>query len=243
MPAKMMVSSPCASPLCLILFPYVSSIAPACFWLVVEWKLLIGSRLRPQHILVFNFLLLLNSPPRAKRQHPPTCSAPATRPPQHPLWHESHLAFDCCEYHWNGSHLRPRHTAPLYYSMGRVWTPQTSERKAASANPTARAARTLIGEARCQDLGVPLPYQWRERAKLLEGRVAVAAAHVGFVWCCVVCCDSSKFSYHERVQKKYCSVYDLVKQYIPIILIYLLYLTKDLAKKWTPPWWSLLPRL
>jgi hypothetical protein len=71
--------------------------------------------------------------------------------------------------------------------MGRVWAPQTSERKAASANLTARAPHTLIGEARRQDLGVPLPYQWRERAKLLEGRVAVAAAHVGFV-CCVVLC-------------------------------------------------------
>ncbi len=28
-----------------------------------------------------------------------------------------------------------------------------------------------MGEARCQDLGAPLPYQWRERVKLLEGRV------------------------------------------------------------------------
>ncbi len=37
------------------------------------------------------------------------------------------------------------------------------------------------GELRCQDLGAPLPYLWRERAKLLEGRVA--AAHFG---CCVL---------------------------------------------------------
>ena len=71
--------------------------------------------------------------------------------------------------------------------MGRVWVPQTRGRKVASANRTACAPRTLMGEARRQDLGVPLPYQWRERAKLLEGRVAVAAAHVGFV-CCVVLC-------------------------------------------------------
>jgi hypothetical protein len=96
-----------------------------------------------------------------------------------------------------GSHLRPRHTAPLYYLMGHVWAPQTRVRKAASANPTAHAPRTLMGEARRQDLGAPMPYQWRERAKPLEGRVAVAAAHVGCcVLCCVVCCDSSKFSYH-----------------------------------------------
>jgi hypothetical protein len=60
-----------------------------------------------------------------------------------------------------------------------------------------RAPRTLIGEARRQDLGAPLPYQWRERAKPLEGMVAAAVAHVGCcVLCCVVCCDLSKFSYN-----------------------------------------------
>ncbi len=38
------------------------------------------------------------------------------------------------------------------------------------------------GESRRQDLGAPLPYPWRERAKPLKGRVA--AAHFG---CCVFC--------------------------------------------------------
>jgi hypothetical protein len=37
------------------------------------------------------------------------------------------------------------------------------------------------GESRRQDLGAPLPYPWRERAKLLEGRVA--AAHLDVVGC------------------------------------------------------------
>jgi hypothetical protein len=37
------------------------------------------------------------------------------------------------------------------------------------------------GELWCQDLGAPLPYPWRERAKLLEGRVA--AAHLDVVSC------------------------------------------------------------
>jgi len=37
------------------------------------------------------------------------------------------------------------------------------------------------GESRRQDLGAPLPYPWRERAKPLEGRVA--AVHFG---CCVL---------------------------------------------------------
>jgi hypothetical protein len=36
-------------------------------------------------------------------------------------------------------------------------------------------------ESRRQDLGAPLPYPWRERVKLLEGRVA--AAHLDVVGC------------------------------------------------------------
>jgi hypothetical protein len=36
-------------------------------------------------------------------------------------------------------------------------------------------------ESRHQDLGAPLPYPWRERVKLLEGRVA--AAHLDVVGC------------------------------------------------------------
>jgi hypothetical protein len=39
----------------------------------------------------------------------------------------------------------------------------------------------IHGELRRQDLGAPLPYPWRERAKLLEGRVV--AAHLDVVGC------------------------------------------------------------
>jgi hypothetical protein len=81
--------------------------------------------------------------------------------------------------------------------MGCIWVPQTRGRKAVSAYPMACTPHALMGKARRQDLGAPLQYQWRERAKLLEGRVAAAAAHVGCcVLCCVVCCDLSKFIYH-----------------------------------------------
>ncbi len=80
--------------------------------------------------------------------------------------------------------------------MCHILAPQTREREAVSANPTARTPRTFIGEAQHQDLGAPLN-QWRESAKPLEGRVAAAVAHVGYcVLCCVVCCDLSDFSYH-----------------------------------------------
>jgi hypothetical protein len=43
------------------------------------------------------------------------------------------------------------------------------------------------GEPQSQDLGAPLPYLWKERAKPLEGRVA--AAHIDccvFLWLCFV---------------------------------------------------------
>ncbi len=46
------------------------------------------------------------------------------------------------------------------------------------------ATRRLLwnhGESRRQDLGAPLPYPWKERAKPLEGRVA--AAHLDVVGC------------------------------------------------------------
>ncbi len=99
MPPKMMVSSPRASPLWLILFPYVSSIAPACFWLVVEWKTSISGRLKPQRILVFDFLLLLNSPPRAKRQHAPTLHTlrpgNASSPTSTVMWKPSYIWLLC----------------------------------------------------------------------------------------------------------------------------------------------------
>jgi hypothetical protein len=47
--------------------------------------------------------------------------------------------------------------------------------------PTTDRLLWTHGESRCQDLGVPLPYPWRERAKPLEGRVA--AAHLDVVGC------------------------------------------------------------
>ncbi len=44
------------------------------------------------------------------------------------------------------------------------------------------------GELRHQDLGAPLPYPWRERAKPLEGRVVAAHLDVVGCWLWVVGC-------------------------------------------------------
>ncbi len=88
------------------------------------------------------------------------------------------------------------HHPSLLFDGSCLDTPNKGE-NAESANPTARALCTLIGEARRQDLGAPLPYQWRDRAKPLEGRVAAAVPHVGCCELfCVVSCDSSNLSYH-----------------------------------------------
>jgi hypothetical protein len=47
--------------------------------------------------------------------------------------------------------------------------------------PTTGCLLWTHGELQHQDLGAPLPYPWRERAKPLEGRVA--AAHLDVVGC------------------------------------------------------------
>jgi hypothetical protein len=47
--------------------------------------------------------------------------------------------------------------------------------------PATRGLLWTHGESRHQDLGAPLPYPWRERAKPLEGRVV--AAHLDVVSC------------------------------------------------------------
>jgi len=52
--------------------------------------------------------------------------------------------------------------------------------------PSARRLQRTHGETPRQDLAVPLPYPWRERAKPLEGRAAVV--HFGCSVLCVVGC-------------------------------------------------------
>ncbi len=96
MPPKMMVSSPHASPLWSIFFLYLSSVPPACFWSVVEWKILIGGCPRPQNILVFDILLLLNLLPRAKKLFPHTlCPGNASSPTSTVTWKPSCVWLLC----------------------------------------------------------------------------------------------------------------------------------------------------
>ncbi len=59
-------------------------IAPACFWLVVVWFSFVGGRLRPWDIFVVVFFFV-DLPLQAKRQHPPTRSAPVASPLQYPF--------------------------------------------------------------------------------------------------------------------------------------------------------------
>ncbi len=54
--------------------------------------------------------------------------------------------------------------------------------------PSARRLQRIQGDTRRIDLGAPLPYPWRERAKPLGGRVADHFVGYFIVLCCVVLC-------------------------------------------------------
>ncbi len=90
-PSKSIKScSPCAPRHSFIIF-YPSIATPACFWLVVVWYLMFGSRPRPRRIFFYyKFSLIIST---AKRRHgvSPTCSAPVASPLQDPHHHQRRL--------------------------------------------------------------------------------------------------------------------------------------------------------
>ncbi len=121
--------------------------------------------------------------PAQRDNTPPIRSAPAALPLHHPSCHFRWLFVDWWFFWPNGSHLRP--TPPpisLFVDVSYLVAPNKGtshpERK-----PSAGCLQRTHRERRRDDLGAPLLYPWRERAKLLEGWVA--PAHVG---CCVLCC-------------------------------------------------------
>jgi hypothetical protein len=136
----------------------------------------------------FVFFVSLNLPPNTKGQHPPICSAPAALTLHHPFHCFCQLFVDCYFFWPNGGHLRPTLPLSLFFYVSCFVTPNkgNSHRK---CKPSAGCLQWTNKEQRCNDLGMPLPYPWWERAKPVEGRVA--GAHVGchVLWlCCVVWC-------------------------------------------------------
>jgi hypothetical protein len=85
--------------------------------------------------------------------------------------------------HLTSERLPPKAKTPslsLIFDGSRFGAPS----KGTSHSDCKPATRRLLwthGESWCQDLGAPLPYSWRERAKPQEGRVA--AAHLDVVSC------------------------------------------------------------
>ncbi len=94
------------------LLTFLSSIMPACFWLVVAFEISIGSHLRPRHFIFFIFLLLSFRPKRWYGVHP-THSAQIMRPPQYPSYREHQLLVGCCVVWPKDGHLRPRSHSSL----------------------------------------------------------------------------------------------------------------------------------
>ncbi len=77
-------------------------------------------------------------------------------------------------------HKAKTRSLSLFFNGSRFGAP-CKETSCGDREPTTGRLLLTHGESRRQDLGAPLSYPWRERAKPLEGRVA--AAHFG---CCVL---------------------------------------------------------
>ncbi len=113
------------------LLAFLSSIMPACFWLVVVLEILI-SGLRLQCIF-FN----CHSICRPKKWYGvcPTRSAQVMRPPQYLSYRKRQLLVGCCVVGPKDGHLRPRPCPSLRLFMGFVVVPQTKDRRVARAHP------------------------------------------------------------------------------------------------------------
>jgi hypothetical protein len=91
------------------LLAFLSSITPACFWLIVVFEILIGSHLRPPRFLfLFLFFCCLVCHPKRWYGVRPTRSAQVVRPPQYPSYFERQLSVGCCVVRLIDGHLRPR---------------------------------------------------------------------------------------------------------------------------------------
>ncbi len=193
MPPKTMISSPLHAPPWLHLLSFTPSIMPMCFWLVVACVISWHSHLKPWHILLLYFLHCSICCP-AQRDNTFNTLRPSHAPPpsSRPLFLPTRV--DCCFFWPNGGHLRP--TPPsisLFFDVSCFVAPNKGTSRCKHETSAGHLEWTHR-EQRRYDLGVPLPYPWRERAKPLEGWVA--AAHVD---CCVLCCVvwcGSEFSYH-----------------------------------------------
>ena len=94
------------------LLAFLSSIMPACFWLVVAFEILIGSHSRPQFFFIFCCCCPVCRPKRWYGIRP-TCSAQVVHPPQYPSYRKRQLLVGFCVAQPKDGHLRPRSHPPL----------------------------------------------------------------------------------------------------------------------------------
>jgi hypothetical protein len=163
------------------LLAFLSSVTPACFWLVVAFEISVGSHLRPRRFLIFNFLLL-------------------SLPPQMIVWHPLHTF--CPDRAPSPIYLLPQ--TPTFGWLlccpTKRWPPKAevtslslifdvlcfgAPNKGTNSNESAPDAARLVWahrDQRHQDLGPWRMWPWQKMAKPLGGRAAVS--HVG---CCVFC--------------------------------------------------------
>ncbi len=154
---------------------------PVFGWLLCE-PLLISSR--PKAMVYFIFLFFCRSicHPRTIIQHPPhtfhrNCVSFIMIPS--PLTPSFGWLLRLTSERWPPKAETP--SLSLFFD-GSCFVAPSKGTSHGNCEPATRRLLWTHGELRCQDLGVPLPYPWRERAKPLEGRVV--AAHFG---CCVFC--------------------------------------------------------
>ncbi len=163
------------------LLAFLSSVMPACFWLVVAFEILIGGCLRPRLIIFILFYCCSVCCPERWYGVRPTCSAQVVRPPQYPSYRKCWLLVDCCVVQSKDGHLRPRPSPSLCFSMGCILAPQTKDKRVARAHLMHCAIDGSIGSSGTKIWGYGWSSHGQRGPKPLEGRVA--AAHVG---CCVL---------------------------------------------------------
>ncbi len=123
--------------------------------------------------------------PDTMRQRPPTCYNPCAHPIRHPSHRVRQLLVDCFFF---AKPRPPKVKAPSIslFFMGLSLAPQTREPVVERASPTPRAFPGMMG------IGGTKSWVrgWcchGDRAKPVEGRVAVGSRCVFCVWLCLRC--------------------------------------------------------
>jgi hypothetical protein len=118
----------CTSPSILL------SVAAACFWLVVAFKIIDRRPFKAAVYFICVSFSLFNSTPQTMGRCPPMRSLPSAPPLYHPPTASADYLVDCCLKSPTGSHLKPEPGASLYFFMCPIPTLQLTELSTARAH-------------------------------------------------------------------------------------------------------------